>query len=275
MSSEKDVYRLDFKPPALKAIASEQSPAAVINIPLDPQRSVLTPPEDRIFGKYNYLAQDTGYLVIPAALIIGLLYVAPEDISGWDDADRDYSLGDLGEKWWDNVSQGPVWDQDDWWLNWIGHPYWGATYYLHARHYAYNKWESFLYSVFVSDILFEYGVEAFTEKPSIQDLITTSIQDLITTPIGGWLLGEFVFLPVEAKIISNGDRLLGSKVLGKATRIVLDPIGSIIRPLRGFKQKIFGLAPAQNTQGAGLAPLEAYPLIGDGLVGIQIRVPLW
>ncbi|WP_203249645.1 MULTISPECIES: DUF3943 domain-containing protein [Cysteiniphilum] len=63
----------------------------------------------------------------------------------------------------------------------IGHPYAGAIYYMAARDSGFGEFESFLYSAFISTFFWEYGVEAFAEVPSIQDLIVT--------PVDGWLLG--------------------------------------------------------------------------------------
>lgn len=237
-----------------------------INVPLDPERSALHPPEGRLLGKYSLLARDMGYLIVPASVILGLLYVAPESVSNWDEEDKDNSLSDLGSKWWDNVSDGPVWDEDDWWLNWIMHPYWGAAYYIHARHYAYSRWESFWYSFIVSNVLYEYGVEAFAEEPSIQDLIST--------PVGGWLVGEFIFLPLEAKIIANDNTLFGSRALGKTARFLMDPLGSIIRPIRGYTQRTFGRHAAENPSGINAAPIHVYPMVGENLVGLHLRISL-
>ncbi len=240
---------------------------AAINIPLDPDRNVLQPLEKSIFGRYSLLAHDTGYLIIPAVVVLGLLYVAPEDVSNWSEESKDASLGELGEQWLNNVKDGPVVDEDDKWLNWIAHPYWGATYYIHARHYAYSKWESFLYSAFVSTCLYEYGIEAFAEKPSIQDLILT--------PIGGWLVGEYIFLPLEARIMSNNNKLWGSKILGKTARIVLDPLGSMIRPLRRWKQKRSQDDQLQKKVSFETASIWAEPLFVNRGFGLRISFRLY
>ena len=246
---------------------SIQKTREAINIPLDPERSVLNPPVGRWFGRYSLLARDMGYLVVPATVILGLLYIAPESISNWDEEDKDNSLSDLGSKWWDNVSNGPVWDEDDWWLNWIGHPYWGAAYYVHARHYAYSRLESFWYSFFVSNVLYEYGVEAFAEEPSIQDLIST--------PVGGWLVGEFIFLPLEAKIIANDNTLFGSRVLGKTTRFLMDPLGSIIRPLRRFTHRKKGSPSESPEETRTVMPFSIFPMIGENRFGLHLHLAFW
>ncbi|MCK4821633.1 DUF3943 domain-containing protein, partial [bacterium] len=240
---------------------------AAINIPIDPDRNVLQPLEKSIFGRYSLLAHDTGYLIIPAVVVMGLLYVAPESVSKWSEEDKDISLKKLGGKWSNNVKDGPVWDKDDRWLNWIAHPYWGATYYIHARHYAYSKWESFWYSAFISTCLYEYGIEAFAEKPSIQDLFST--------PIGGWLVGEYIFSPLEARIMANNNKLWGSKILGKTARFILDPIGSIIRPLRHWKEKRFQGARLQKEVSFETASIRVDSLFVNRGFGLRISFRLY
>ena len=266
-TNETDAYHLLSESVVENHIAPPLNSSEAINIPLDPERSALNPPVGRWFGRYSLLARDMGYLVVPASVILGLLYIAPESISNWDEEDKDNSLSDLGSKWWDNVSNGPVWDEDDWWLNWIGHPYWGAAYYIHARHYAYSRLESFWYSFFVSNVLYEYGVEAFAEEPSIQDLIST--------PVGGWLVGEFIFIPLEAKIIANDNTLFGSRVLGKTTRFLMDPLGSIIRPLRRFTHRKRGTRSDNPSAFKQEVPLSIYPMIGENSIGFHFRMTIW
>ena len=56
--------------------------------------------------------------------------------------------------------QSATWDKDPAWINYIGHPYWGATYYIRARERGFGEFGSFIYSAFLS-ALYEYGIEAF------------------------------------------------------------------------------------------------------------------
>ena len=49
--------------------------------------------------------------------VAGFILMLPEDISKWDKENGVFS------KWTDNVKEGPTWDRDVWWLNWVGHPY--------------------------------------------------------------------------------------------------------------------------------------------------------
>ena len=75
------------------------------------------------------LRRDTWYFLGYQWITIGILYIAPESVSGWTDEQKEeYSLS----VWWDNVTS-PQWDSDDFYLNYIMHPYWGAAYYVRAR----------------------------------------------------------------------------------------------------------------------------------------------
>lgn len=143
----------------------------------------------------------------------GFISVLPEDVSNWDGGESN-----LFEDWWDNVSSGPVWDDDDWWINYIGHPYFGGVYYQVARKSGYRPWDSFVYSFLMSTFYWEYGLEAFAEQPSYQDLILT--------PVVGAFWGEWSYRK-EKQIRQRGGKVLGSSVLGSVSLFFLDPVDSI------------------------------------------------
>ena len=148
--------------------------------------------------------------------VVSVLAVMPESITNWND-DDDVSLA---QKWVDHVSEGPVWDRDDAVLNYIMHPYFGGAYYQTARKSGYRQWDSFLYSALMSSAFWEYGVEAFAEKPSMQDLVVT--------PVLGWVYGEWAF-NTEREIWAGGGTVWGSEYLGNTALFLLDPIDSIGR----------------------------------------------
>ncbi|MBP7274701.1 MAG: DUF3943 domain-containing protein [Kiritimatiellae bacterium] len=148
-------------------------------------------------------------------IAVGVLYFMPASITGWD---QDYGVSDLPSRWWDNVTSGPRWDDDDVFFNYVTHPYCGGVYYVMARKSGYGPRDSFVYSALMSTFFWEYGIEAFAEVPSIQDLITT--------PVGGWLYGEWAYHREKA-IIANGNRLFGSRVLGYVARFLIDPVDRI------------------------------------------------
>jgi len=141
---------------------------------------------------------------------MGVIMLLPKDSTGWEE-----SGGDLLKKWHENVKAGPEWDRNKWGYNYIGHAWVGGVYYQIARKSGYRQWDSFLYSALLSTFMWEYGVEAFAEVPSIQDVIYT--------PIAGWLYGEWAY-QTEFKIRQNDNRVLGSKILGGTSLFLLDPV---------------------------------------------------
>ena len=157
------------------------------------------------------------YTVIGAAFAtLAVLAAMPNSVINWKDGDEP----DLSQKWLDNVSDGPVWDRDHWPINYLGHPYFGGVYYQVARKSGYRQWDAFIYSFMMSTFCWEYGIEAFAEEPSIQDLVVT--------PVLGWVYGEWAF-NTERDIWLNDGHVLGSETLGNISLFLLDPIDSIGR----------------------------------------------
>lgn len=156
------------------------------------------------------LKRNTFVLVGGGVATLGFLYLMPSSFTNWeDDGKNPFS------KWWDNVSGGPVMDKDDFFLNYIAHPYVGALYYMGARSAGADAFDSFLYSFALSTFFWECGIEAFAEKPSIQDIIVT--------PVGGAIIGEGFYLS-KRHIIENDYMLWDSKFLGKTAIWLMDPI---------------------------------------------------
>lgn len=178
---------------------------------------------DGLSDKQKKLAKQTRNFSALGAAAVGLLWVMPESVSKWD-KDEITSTG-LGEKWKQNVKEGPVVDKDDWMINYIGHPISGAAYYTVARHAGFNKMESFGYSVVMSTFFWEYGFEALAETPSIQDLLIT--------PIIGSLMGEAMFT-MEQKIKDNDGKLFGSEKVGGFAMALMNPAGAMLDGINGF-----------------------------------------
>ncbi|PKF62175.1 DUF3943 domain-containing protein [Psychromonas sp. psych-6C06] len=147
--------------------------------------------------------------------VIAVLAVMPEEITNWEKTDLQ-----LGKKWADNVKSGPTWDRDDVVLNYVMHPYFGGVYYQSARKSGYRQWDAFMYSAVMSTFFWEYGVEAFAEVPSLQDLVVT--------PVLGWAYGEWAYT-TERDIWLNGGTVLGSEYLGNTALFFLDPVDSLGR----------------------------------------------
>ena len=159
------------------------------------------------------LKRDTWYFLGYQWVTIGLLYAAPEGVSGWTEEQKkgyDMSI------WWDNVTH-PQIDSDDFYLNYILHPYWGASYYVRARERGYGDPQAFWYSALLST-MYEFGAEALFEEPSIQDIFVT--------PIFGSLLGMY-FMDVRNDIrdrdLEFGYRTTGDKWLW----VLTDPLGAL------------------------------------------------
>lgn len=165
---------------------------------------------------WDYLMGQTYTILGLSVATVGLMTLLPESITKWDEESRD--LSNLGKKWKDNVSDGPVWDRDEHFLNYVMHPYFGGVYYTAARHAGFNEFESFLYSATMSAFFWEYGVEAFAEVPSWQDLFIT--------PFFGAVVGEMMF-EAEQSIVADGGEVFGSQGMGDVTLFFLNPVGHI------------------------------------------------
>ena len=158
---------------------------------------------------YAGAARDTAYFMVYQLAVIGLLYVAPESVSNWTEEDKEtWNL----DKWQENISN-PERDTDDFIINYVLHPYWGATYYIRGRERGLNRPQSFAFSFGLS-FLFEYGFEAFFENPSYQDLWVT--------PVIGSLVGEFWFSPVRDRIKAKPGELNWKD---KTILFLTDPLG--------------------------------------------------
>ena len=183
-------------------------------------------------NQYSKLFSESGYLLAVATAVIGGLYFVPEDISGWKNGSRNINYGGLTGRYWDNISNGPVMDDDNPFINYIGHPYVGAAYYVRARHEDYSAPAALSYSFFMSTFVYEYGVEAFFEKPSYQDIIIT--------PIFGAILGE-ISLSLDKQIKLNGGKLFDSILLGGVASFLIDPLEYIIKPSKSYLHDRFDL----------------------------------
>ncbi|MGL4908638.1 MAG: DUF3943 domain-containing protein [Bacteroidales bacterium] len=165
---------------------------------------------------YTKLLVNTGGLIILGFASAGVLYVLPENLSGW--SPNELKNNNIFESYWQNIKNGPRLDKDDWFLNYVAHPYCGAVYYMTARSSGFNALGSLTYSILMSNF-WEYGIEAFAEIPSIQDLIIT--------PLIGSLFGE-VFYLTKREIVRNQYRVLNSRFLGHTCTFLLDPLSEVV-----------------------------------------------
>ncbi|MCM1448765.1 MAG: DUF3943 domain-containing protein [Clostridiales bacterium] len=174
------------------------------------------------YPNYHRLAGNTAVLIGGGITALVILDLLPENATNWNK--KEETQTPMFERYYNHVMNGPHWDGDDAIFNYVLHPYAGAAYYMSARSQGFNMWYSALYGFAVSTLFWEYGIEAFMEIPSWQDLIIT--------PLGGWLLGESFYL-AKRYIVEHDYRLLGSKALGYVTAFLLDPVNEFLGYFRG------------------------------------------
>lgn len=169
------------------------------------------------------LRRDTLYFAGYQFAAVAILYAMPESVTNWSAEDKQsYSFS----KYWNNVKNPQV-DSDDFYLNYVIHPYWGASYFVRARERGYSNWESFWYSALLS-AMFEFGAEALAEEPSYQDLVFTPA---LGSLVGLWFMD--VREGVRERTAERGYRSTGDKWVW----VLTDPLGSLNRQV----DKLFGI----------------------------------
>lgn len=194
----------------------------------------------------------------------GVIYSLPESVSKWDKSE---GFSKLADRYTERVKKGPVIDEDDWALNYIGHPLSGAYYYTMVRHQGFTPLQSAAFSFCMSTFFWEYGIEAIAEVPSIQDLIVT--------PLIGSILGE-VFYSWGNAIENNGGTLMGSKALGKTATVLMNPAGALAKKINKiFKYEFIKdaeLSITNRAPNAGIRlPNEADPFKNDPYYGLKLE----
>lgn len=147
-----------------------------------------------------------------------VLECLPEDATTWNRASLQQTPPE--KRWFRNVfKRGPEWDHDRFIFNYVLHPYAGAVYFMAARSCGFNFWGSLLYATCISNVGWEFGIEACMERPSIQDLFIT--------PLVGSAIGE-LFYKLKRNIVGNGYRLFGSPFLGSVVAFIIDPVDEVV-----------------------------------------------
>lgn len=168
--------------------------------------------------------------VLSSAFVGTLLVLEclPEDATSWNRAAIQQTP--LFQRWWKNIFvHNPEWDHDKFIFNYVLHPYAGAAYFMAARSCGFSFWGSMLYSAAISTIGWEFGIEAFMERPSYQDLFVT--------PVIGSLLGELMYKG-KRTIVEHGYEMFGSPVLGRIACFFLDPVNEVVDLFRGNPAKV-------------------------------------
>lgn len=220
----------------------------------NPYRIGLFSPQDGEDGARTW--SQTKSIFAYGFVAFGILVALPEESTGWE---KD---SDIFAKWVDNVKNSPEWDRNDFVYNYVGHAYFGGVYYQVARKSGYRQWDAFFYTFMMSTFYWEYGVEAFAEVPSIQDIVYT--------PFAGWIYGEWAY-QTEMGIRERDNKVLGSRLLGGLSLILLDPVDSAGRGVnRIFGRRLikagygyFSYAPSQTSNGET-----------DHQVYLHMRIPL-
>ena len=184
------------------------------------QQSIYAYPYSLTGTTYDWHGLWVNTAVLTGAFV-GTLFVLeclPEDATSWNRAALQQVP--LFKRWRQHVlEKGPEWDHDKVMFNYVLHPYAGAAYFMGARSCGFNFYQSMLYSALISTVGWEFGIEAFMERPSYQDLFIT--------PIVGSALGEG-FYRLKRKIVNNGYCLFGSPVLGNIVAFLIAPLNEVI-----------------------------------------------
>lgn len=146
-------------------------------------------------------------LFIGGVEIFGMvvLICLPKEITKWPDDWAKDAMRNLKRAF----TTTPVWDKDDWPLNYIGHPIAGSYYYNALRSQNASRFHSFLFST-AQSFIWEYIIEGVAEPPSAQDLIIT--------PVVGSLLGE------ATHMITMSMRRNGFNLFEKIFTIIFNPM---------------------------------------------------
>ncbi len=152
--------------------------------------------KERPFPKRAFIA--SGEIFAQEALMSGILYLTPKEFSNWENKFWLYWGSNLKRAY----TKPPVWDKDGWAVNYVGHPLQGSYFFNSVRSQGAGFWESAAFNVFHT-LLWEYGIEAINEQPSINDLITT--------PLCGIAFGELAHQ--AAKRMKRGGFTTVEKIL--------------------------------------------------------------
>jgi len=159
----------------------------------------------------------------------------------------------------------PQMDSDDFYINYLLHPYWGAAYFVRARERGYSNAGSFWYSVLLSSA-YEMGAEALFEE--------VSIQDMIVTPTVGSLVGMY-FMGVRDNIREREVTLGYRKTKDKWLWVLTDPLGSLNQQfdkLFGWEAELQVVPYNYVTHSDSGMPLEPVPWAEDRIYGLQVRL---
>lgn len=134
----------------------------------------------------------------------------PSNVTGWEEPQWAGLKG--------NFTEGPRFDNDRFFFNYVLHPLAGAEYYLAARNRKLPWWQSFAYSAAVSTT-FEFLVESAYERASWQDLWITPVSGAALGELR-WQLKKHVEDPREGKPIGTWNKVL---------YVLIDPLDAVYK----------------------------------------------
>ncbi|MCX4331155.1 MAG: DUF3943 domain-containing protein [Muribaculaceae bacterium] len=197
---------------------------------------------------------NTGVLCGCYVASLFVLEMLPEDATNWNRAE--FYHVPLWTRWRKHVlKMGPEWDHDNPMFNFVLHPYSGAAYFMAARSCGFSFWGSMLYSACISTIAWEFGIEAFMERPSYQDIFIT--------PLVGSAMGEG-FFRVKRYLVANNYCLFGSPVVGNIVAFLVDPVNEVVG--------LIGGNPARQAAKAHKLEIRSAPIITGRSIGFNLAV---
>jgi len=134
-----------------------------------------------------------------------------------------------------NFKSGLVWDNNNFFVNQMGHSYTGGLYFNAARSSGYSFVQSVPFTV-VGSLIWEYFGES--EKPSLNDMITTTIT--------GTMFGEGSYR--LAKHVLDDSDTGARRVLRETTAAVLNPLQGLLRLLNGDMWKVRRNGPSSSSE---------------------------
>lgn len=139
-----------------------------------------------------------------------------------------------------NLTNGFVWDNDDFKTNQFMHPYHGNLYFTAARSNGMNFWQSYPFALGGS-LMWEFFGE--NTPPSINDVFSTSF--------GGAAIGESLF---RVSALMLDDSTTGIE------RVLREAVGFIFSPMRGLNRLIHGDAFRVKHHGSRYHDFERIPV---------------
>ena len=159
--------------------------------------------------------------------------------------------------WWDNITSGFEWDDNEFEGNQFWHPYSGALYYNSFRNHGFpfwggglRFWRSSAFYTLLGSLLWECCGEGHRMSPN----------DLVATTMGGWMFGEMGYR-TSSWILDFPDR--------RFTRVLREVGGLAFNPPRALDR--FAVWVDGSVESANQKPSDADPLSSDLIVSVGGR----